>query len=152
MARPRSENFALNSSYPSTLSNVDEDFDDIEDSAPSKSQQLVEARLDKIRAETRKLDLETSIKLQEYVKISEVSSTVNKEYNRVRNKVLSLESKLPHVLEPLSLSTASEIKRIIQQEVAEILTELSADASYEEINTKIEAARTLNDSITNSTS
>jgi hypothetical protein len=45
--------------------------------------------------------------------------------------LLSLESKLPHVLAPLD--DPLEIKKIIIQEVGEILEELSADDKYEEV-------------------
>ena len=118
VGRPRSDNFDMNHSHPSTA--IDTDDDAVE---PSQGNMLQTARLLKIQAETRSLDLKNAILIREYIPIAEVTAAVATEYTRVRQKLLSLESKLPHVLAPINDPTA--IKEIIRQEITEILEELS---------------------------
>lgn len=114
--RPRSAKYEENHSYPSRSS--------------SDSSELADAKLAKIKAETNKINLDIEIKKREYIPIVEVSSIVATEYTRVRQKLLSLESKLSHSLAPIT--DPIKIKEIIQQEVDEVLQELSADQQYME--------------------
>jgi hypothetical protein len=117
--RPRGQNYDLNHSHPSTTTG-------------DTGNDLQEARLLKIQAETRSLDLKNAILLREYIPIGEVTNVVATEYTRVRQKLLALESKLPHVLAPLN--NPIDIKQIIKQEVDEILSELSSDEKYKDVS------------------
>jgi len=119
--RPRSNNYTLNSSFPSTIPNDDED---------NIQNPLVAARLAKIKKETEKIELDIDIAKRKYIPVSEVSTAVATEYTRVRAKILSLESKLPHLLAPIT--DPIDVKAIIQQEVREILEELSYDNETKE--------------------
>jgi len=124
----KSANYELNESFPSKAirrierlnkkNNVDSD---------ESGNPLVGARLKKLLLEADKLQLDIDIVKRNYIPVIEVSTAVATEYTRVRSKLLTLESKLPHVLAPLI--DPLEIKRIIQQEVGEILAELSYDDS-----------------------
>jgi hypothetical protein len=128
IGRPRSEEYDINASYASSYEPQDATEEEgLEEDSMSP---LAKARLEKIQAETNRINLEIAIKKREFIDINEVTAVVSSEYTRVRQKLLSLESKLPHVLAPLD--DPLEIKKIIIQEVGEILEELSGDAKYED--------------------
>ena len=117
----KSENFELNDSYPSKQARRLERQNKSDE--PHKPNPLVEARLEKLKKETEKLELDIQIQKGLYIPASEVTSTVATEYTRVRQKLLALESKLSYVLAPIT--DPVEVRKIIDQEVQEILEELS---------------------------
>lgn len=118
----KSENFELNDSYPSKQARRLE-RQTKSDGEPHQPNPLVEARLAKLKKETEKLELDIEIQKGLYIPASEVASTVATEYTRVRQKLLALESKLSYVLAPIT--DPIEIRKIIDQEIQEILEELS---------------------------
>jgi hypothetical protein len=91
--------------------------------AANKSLVVVDLKEEKLREEVRNLKLKNEILLKDYYPAAEVLEAVSTQNTRIRQKLLTLEFKLPPVL--ASLQDPIEIKKIIQQEVFEILEELS---------------------------
>jgi hypothetical protein len=121
----KTANYELNESFPSKqLRKLEREAAKLKDEGSDiQTNPLVEARLQKLLKETEKLQLDIDIQKRNYIPAIEVSSAVSTEYTRVRQKLLSLESKLPHILAPIS--DPIEIRRIIQSEISEVLAELS---------------------------
>jgi hypothetical protein len=117
--RKRTDKFLENSAYASTISTVD----------GGTGNPLVDAKLANLMEDTKAKALKNAIIMRDYVSIAEVADVVGTEFTRVRQKILTLETKLPHVL--ATITDPHEIKRIIGQEVNEILEELSADGEYQ---------------------
>jgi hypothetical protein len=137
MARTRSISYAVDSSQTSKVDRLlaADDPDDL-------VKELVSARLLKLKEDTRKIQIENAITLREYVSIAEVGSEIDAAFTRVRNKLLALENKLL-ILAPID--DPVEVRKIVRQEIDEILVELSYQ---DEINKEIEI---LNDAITSTT-
>jgi hypothetical protein len=123
----KTANYELNESFPSKqLRKLEREAAKLKDEGSDiQTNPLVEARLQKLLKETEKLQLDIDIQKRNYIPVDEVVSAVGTEYVRVRQKLLALESKLSHVLAPIT--DPLEVRNIIQSEVNEILEELSYD-------------------------
>jgi hypothetical protein len=80
--------------------------------------------------ETEKLKLDIAITHKQYIHISELSQAVEKEYTRIRQKLLGIGPKVSHIVAPIT--NPIEIKQILDEEVNEILEELSYDKTLKE--------------------
>jgi hypothetical protein len=108
----------------------DKDANDSDDDPHKITNPLILAKLEKLQVETEKLKLDIAITHKQYIHISELSQAVEKEYTRIRQKLLGIGPKVSHIVAPIT--NPIEIKQILDEEVNEILEELSYDKTLKE--------------------
>ena len=126
--RPPGKNYNENQIYTPPHKQAGEDTplaseDAAEDFKPRSL--LEKKKIEKLEAEIEKINFEMAVQRGLFVSVEELCKEVSSEYTRVRQKLLALESKLSHTLAPIT--DPIEVKKIINQEVNEILDELSRD-------------------------
>ena len=122
--RPRTAKFIENSSYASTVTNVKGANEKVDNP-------LVAAKIKKLQLEAENLNLKNGVLKKSHVSIHDVAKEVATEYSRVRQQLLSMTASHADIL--AQTSDVSEVRRILEAEFNNILSELSADNNYSNI-------------------
>lgn len=87
-----------------------------------------EARRREMAAKAAMLELDLAARRGQLVEVEHIADLVGEEYSNVRARILGLPTRLaPQVL---GLETLPEIRELIEQGIAEVLEELTADGIY----------------------
>jgi hypothetical protein len=102
----------------------------IRDADDDLEKEMALAQLRKERALAEKAEIDVQVRLKELVPIEEVAASVAREYTYVRARILAMPTKLA---KPVSMeSDPQDVKRILDEAIAEVLEALVADCEYQE--------------------
>lgn len=100
-----------------------------EKASPEENEDIVKARLEKIKVETQRLELRLKKEQDEVIDVTEVARIVGNEYSNVRTQILALPNKLAPML--VDKSDQLEINQLITKYIHEILSELTYESTGE---------------------